>query len=270
MKKHHHRIPLRKAPLHESHDQQDRYLLTYADMITLLLGLFVILYASSQTDSARFKEVASAMNVYFKTAQKDSLQKPSALSGGDGILSGRQGVPNPLYKQNGDGGKTKSNDEIEADMRTALGTVLQDGSADVVRVPEGIMIRLGEALLFESGQSLLRKSAVTMIDSLAYALQPISYQRSIIFTGHTDSINIRTFQFESNWHLSSARALSVAYACMERGVYEKFIEVQGVGSQQPIADNATLEGRTRNRRVEILIRDIPAQRPTTNGYVNSP
>lgn len=261
----------RVQPTHDN-DQQDRYLLTYADMITLLLGLFVILYASSQTDSVKFKEVAAAMNVYFQANDKnvDSLKKISALQGGNGVLQGRQGVPEQIYKQDGNGTATLTNNQIESDVRSALGDVIKEGSVDIQRVPEGVLIRLGEAMMFESGKAALRKSGAVVLDTLARTLQAASYTRSIIFVGHTDSVNIRSFQFESNWHLSTARALTIAYYCMERGIYEKYVEIQGVGAQQPIADNATPEGRNRNRRVEVLIREIPAQRPTINGYVRTP
>ncbi len=257
----------------DDHNQQERYLLTYADMITLLLGLFVILYASSQTDASKFQEVATAMNKYFQPNHKkaDSLHNVSALPGGNGVLQGQQGVPQQMYRQDGSGMQAPISDEqIESDVRSALGGLLQNGSADVLRMPEGIIVRLGEGVLFESGKAQIRPTSTSMLDTLARALARISRLRNIVFVGHTDSINIRSFQFESNWHLSTARSLAVAYYCIEHGVYDKYVEVQGVGSQQPIADNATQEGRNRNRRVEILIREIPPQRPTTQGYVNSP
>jgi chemotaxis protein MotB len=101
---------------------------------------------------------------------------------------------------------------------------------------------------------------------LSSALHGLGKDQEIDIDGHTDSDPIRNFRYPSNWHLSVARAANIAYSLTEKGVPEYSIVVRGFGATRPIADNASPEGKAKNRRVEITITDLKQNTPTTQGY----
>lgn len=234
----------------------DRYLITYADLITLLLGLFVILYASSQVDKDKFKEYSAAFSEFFKTKDAKILQ------GGDGILQGhRNGVPEPILNPRSE----RSIKEISGEIKQKMSEYIEKGLLEVRNEDSGLVLVLPEKLLFRSGKSEVEEQGLTALDSLAKVLSGI--KKLISVDGHTDTDPIRTFQFESNWHLSASRAANVAYVLIKDGVPEYNLVIRGFGSQRPIDDNTTPEGKAKNRRVEITITNPPASSPTKEGYV---
>lgn len=234
----------------------DRYLITYADLITLLLGLFVVLYSSAQVDQERFKEYSSALSEYF-TAKDDKV-----LKGGDGVLEGnKKAVPEPILAPP----VQKSLSELEQDIKTKLSGLLNDQSISMVMEDSTLRISLSEKLLFKSGVAKLETAGLLALDTISKIIDGSNY---IIFVdGHTDSDPIRTFQYESNWHLSSARATNVAYRLIRTGIEEFKIVVRGFGSQRPIADNTTNDGKKQNRRVDLLLVPPDNLTPTKKGYI---
>ena len=232
----------------------DRYLVTYADLITLLLGLFVILYAASQVDEEKYKEFTAALSSYFTAG------KSSALQGGDGVLKGnKKGLPEPIFMN-----AEKSLDEIYEQTGIALAEYIDNGRIEIRRTGDGIRLILPEKLLFKSGKAEIQPGGIIIIDTLASILRGIKWQIDI--EGHTDSDPIRTFRYESNWHLSSARALNVGWKLIRKGVPESNLSLKSFGSQRPVADNMTNEGKAQNRRVEITISDLPPNAPSDEGY----
>jgi chemotaxis protein MotB len=238
----------------EDNINTDRYLITYADLITLLLGLFVILYATSQIDESKYKEFSKAFSSYFNS-------KKGVSEGGKGVLIGeKDNVPEPI----GHPTSKKSMQEISNDIQKSLKSVIAKGLISVKVTSAGIVLTLPEKLLFESGKAEVQPEGNTVLDSLANVLQNLSYQ--ITVDGHTDNIPIRTFRFESNWHLSVARALNVGYSMMMKGVPESYMIIRGLGAERPIAENSSQEGRALNRRVEIMISELPTEAASKKGY----
>lgn len=230
--------------------EKDRYLITYADLITLLLGLFVILYASSQVDSEKYKEVSSAFTKYFRS------EPANVLSGGEGMLDGnRRAIPEPMLLPRED----KSLDEIQKETQEALSTFITKGMLSLKKTDAGIVVVMPEKLLFNSGKAEIQTDGLKAIDSLSKVLQSMRYM--IMVDGHTDSSPIKTFQFESNWHLSVARALNVGYRMIRSGVPEENFVIRGFGDKRPVADNISTEGKMQNRRVEIIISQIKSDAP---------
>lgn len=233
----------------------DRYLITYADLITLLLGLFVILYSTSQIDSEKFKEYSKAFSEYFKSKDNKVLQ------GGDGVLEGnRKGVPEPILPP----ATQKSIGEIAEMSQKSLAKFIESGTVEIIQTEQGLKIVLSEKLLFKSAKAEIEPNGISALDSVAQALK--SSAQLIMVDGHTDSDAIRTFSYESNWHLSAARATNVAYKLINAGVPEFNLMVRGFGSQRPIDDNTTVAGKARNRRVEIFIQEISSESPSDTGY----
>jgi chemotaxis protein MotB len=232
---------------HEEHENHERWLITYADLITLLLGLFVVLYSMSQLDLQKYQQFAAAFSRIF--------------GGGAGILPGDKGVlAAPIVpKSGGDGGGTdkedllsdKPGDKLEIQLNAILSSSIKAKEVILTTTPEGLTIHLLERLLFESGSAELRAESKAVLDTLAEILRLLP--NKIRIEGHTDNRPIRSARFPSNWHLSVARALNTAYYLMGRGVRPEKISIAGYAEFRPIAPNDTEENRAKNRRVDIVI-----------------
>ncbi|MBL7999175.1 MAG: OmpA family protein [Candidatus Kapabacteria bacterium] len=235
----------RFTPTHHQDDApHERYLITYADVITLLLCLFVILYATSQTDANKYRELVSAAGSVFSqnTAPQQAGGKNNPVGG-----------ENPL-KSDGITADTSGN-PANADSKGFAGRfsgLLRNGLTMEQRGDSSIALTLAEELLFDNGAAELNTLSYPSLDNLAAALKNGSYEIQV--DGHTDCIPVRSFRYQSNWHLSVDRALAVGYYLMQQGVAEESIAIRGFGSQRPATDNTTPERRKRNRRVEVLIR----------------
>ncbi len=224
----------------EHNTGSDRYLITYADLITLLLGLFVILYAASQVDKSKFTEISEALSQVFKTDK--------VLQGGSGELSAGKGVlPQPEFSSQ----QEKSLDEVKSELDSKLSAYLESQQLSIVQNANSVTLTLPEMLLFSSGKADIYPQSYQVLDSVAAAIKNLPFEISI--DGHTDNVPIRTFTYQSNWHLSVDRALVVGYYLIQKGIAEKNVVIRGFGPERPIEDNSTDYGRSKNRRVEITI-----------------
>jgi chemotaxis protein MotB len=214
----------------DSHDNADRWLLTYADLITLLLGLFVILYAISKVDNNKYSQVVQALGGMFgKNAA--IIGSASALPGGP-VVSERQEIEN------------KVRGALYEDIKSDLVTISQD--------ERGVVVHLAEELLFPSGSATLKGSSLTSMDLLASVLKTLS--NDIRIEGHTDNVPIKTSAFPSNWHLSVARAMNAGdYLMMQHGLKPERVTIVGYSEYKPLAPNTSVENRAKNRRVDIVV-----------------
>jgi len=222
---------------HEEHDNLERWLLTYADLITLLLGLFVILYASSNVDVKKFQEIISAFGSVF------GGNKPSVI---EQVSTGSLSPPG----FNG----TRDLNDVERLLRATIAKSGRANSMFLTHTERGLTVHILEDLLFETGKANLKANSVAVLDSLAIVLKNIP--NNIRIEGHTDNVPIHNEMFASNWHLSVARALNSAYYLIQQhGLTPDKIAIVGYGEYHPIALNDTEEGRAKNRRVDIVIMD---------------
>ncbi|MCX7880538.1 MAG: OmpA family protein [Ignavibacteria bacterium] len=240
----------------------DRYLITYADLITLLLGLFVILYVSSRVDEERYKEFAKAFADYFKPGV--DYEHGTGLEPFQGV---RKGIPEPVLPFP----NRRSIQEIQSDVEKLLEQYIKNGDISVLTREGNVIITLPEKLLFKSGKAEIEPEGQAVLESLSSALQGLAKDQEVAIDGHTDSDPISNFRYPSNWHLSVARSVNVAYLLIEKGVPEHSIVVRGFGAQRPVADNSTPDGKAKNRRVEITISEVKSTTPNTKGYeANTP
>jgi chemotaxis protein MotB len=215
----------RRRKTQNSHDFEnpDRWLLSYADLITLLLALFVVLYAAANQPKAR-NMIAQALNG----------GKPP-LSNGNGILPG---------------GNTVIPEQTLVESVLAKNSKFSAG-VKIKPTTNGFIISLSEAGFFASGEAEISAEASNLIDSLAV---PLKDSKTLIrVEGHTDSTPISTARFPSNWELSTARAAAVLTRLLSQNIRPARLSAAGYGSEQPIADNSTPEGRAQNRRVDIVV-----------------
>ncbi len=208
---------------------KDRYLLTYADLITLLLGLFIILYAISNVDILKYKEMSAALGNFF---------------GDKGVVIGLEEVNLSNMME--------PIEQLKADLRSFVEEYNSSNSITFEENKRGIVIHILDKLLFTSGKSDLSQGSPSVLKRLAGILKKIP--NDIRVEGHTDNVPISSKQFPSNWHLSVNRALNIAYYLISQ---EKLspdrVSIVGYAEYKPIDSNSTLEGRSVNRRVDIVI-----------------
>ncbi len=238
----------------------ERWLVSYADFITLLFAVFVTLYAMSQTDKKKVEEVAASYRAAFGVTVGTDASKPSLIPKSN-MLPMPQNKPQVKEAEKpqgkGDGKlKTQATKKDFQAMLISLEKYLLDKKAQELVSLEvtsrGLVISLKEGGFFDSGSATLKPTAEGLLDKIAEILQP--YGNPISFEGHTDNIPIRSTAFQSNWELSSGRAISLAkYYIDRRGFAPEKIGVTGYGEYRPVASNNTEEGRKLNRRVDIVM-----------------
>jgi len=217
-------------------DNLERWLLTYADLITLLLGLFVILYASSQVDMSKYKEVVSAFESIFGGGASGG-----AVSGERGLMS------NPSPQQN-----AKTSSQLERKVEAAVGQALKQGGAMITTDERGVTVHFLEKFMFDPGDAVIKTDAYPVLDTLGFLLESIP--NMIRIEGHTDNTPINNERYPSNWHLSVARALNVGYYLLQHySIRPEKIAIIGFGEYHPLVPNDTEFHKAQNRRVDIVI-----------------
>lgn len=215
----------------EEAQHRDRWLVSYADLMTLLFALFAVLYAAADQDRAL--AVAAALS-----QQIAGTPLPTAAAGppgGNGVLPGSEAVTEA---------------RIAVNNALAQNEILRSRT-QVRTTKNGFVISLAEAGFFAAGEAVVRDDARSLIDTLADTLSQA--RTHIRVEGHTDATPIATARYPSNWELSSARASAVLAQLVARGLAPARLSVAGYASERPVADNNTLEGRALNRRVDLVI-----------------
>jgi chemotaxis protein MotB len=238
----------------------ERWLVSYADFITLLFAVFVTLYAMSQTDKKKIDQVASSYRTAFGVTTGAASGKPEILPKTDmmPIPSMRNQIKNPEKPKVKNDGTVKvqaTKQDFKNIMVTLEKYLIENKAQDKVTMDvtkRGLVISLKEAGFFDSGSAAVKPASHDLLAKIAEALLPFGNQ--ISFEGHTDNIPMRSATFQSNWELSTARATNLARHVMDRhGLSPEKIAVTGYGEYRPVADNGTEEGRKQNRRVDIVL-----------------
>jgi chemotaxis protein MotB len=233
---------MKKRNLPTSHSNADRWLLTYSDLITLLLGLFVILYAMSKIDAGKYSEMVSALGGVF---------------GASGTSLPRQGngMPGSLSAVEAERQK------IVRDVQQALGEEAKDLPVSISETERGVTVHIMEELLFASGNAEIKQGSLATLDNLAGVLKRLPNDLRV--EGHTDNVPITTQQFPSNWHLSVARALNIGYYLINKhGLKQEKVSIVGYSEFRPLVPNDTAPHRAQNRRVDIVI--VSAAQPSAD------
>ncbi len=242
----------------EEHENHERWLVSYADFVTLLFAFFVVMYSVSRVDQKRMVDVVKAIKfaMHFKgTGGADQLPIFEAPVSEGGCVTNM-------------GEERPSNQEIEAveAVRRRIekrlkGLLLErpENPPTVLMHTEGrrLMIRLSASHFFDPSQAAIRPEMIPVLDAIADELA--QFRRAIRIEGHTDDQTAAHTRFRDNWDLSASRAAAVAsYMQGAHHIDGKLLSAVGQGSTRPIADNSTPQGRETNRRVELVL-EIKAQ-----------
>jgi chemotaxis protein MotB len=255
---------------HADHANHERWLVSYADFITLLFAFFVVLFAASNSDEKKAGKVAQAVQTAFRDmAIFDPQGRVVPLYDERGLPSNATTVIGNAHTPfgvtqfaEGSAGSGRDSPPIK-EVRTSLETLLKEEiAAQSVRLSEdsrGLTITLAEAGFFEPGSAVMPARALAVIDRIAATLRPLSY--GIRVEGHTDNTPIHTAQFPSNWELSTARATSLLqYLITTSQIPAPRLSAVGYGEYRPAASNTTPEGRAANRRVDLVVLGDAAQK----------
>ncbi|HAN52017.1 MAG TPA: flagellar motor protein MotD [Pseudomonas sp.] len=245
----------------EEHENHERWVVSYADFITLLFAFFVVMYSISSINEGKYKILSESLIGVF--SQTDRSIKPIPV----GEERSRTTEPNvsevddPAAGQDGDLALDPL-ESIAQSMREAFGDLIGSEQLTVRGNELWVEIELNSSLLFPSGDALPNDQAFELIEKVAGILAP--FDNPIHVEGFTDNLPISTDKFPTNWELSAARAGSVVRMLAAQGVNPSRLAAVGYGEFQPVADNATAEGRARNRRVVLVVsRNLDVRRSVT-------
>lgn len=213
----------------------ERWLLTYADLITLLMVFFIVMYALSQADLDKFQKLGASMQQAFNPG--------AVLPGGASTVGDEAGQHVAAV--------VRDFRDLQRDLGVFSGQAGEAGGVGVEMSREGIVIRVYGNLLFEPGKATLQEGSQGLLSVLARRLRAMP--NKVRIEGHTDDIPITTALYASNWELSTARALALVHYMSDAGVAPQRLSGIGYGEFQPVAPNDTREGRAQNRRVDIVI-----------------
>jgi len=266
---------MRRKREHEAEkDNGERWLLTYSDLITLLMIFFVVLYSMSKVDAERFQAVAESLNkalgggVPAKIEMAKSPVGPSLFQTGTPssttTVPGKGTDPNNTAHTNQDAkGENKNIGQGNADaenmsiegIKAKLDKFASDNGIQAKLVSSieerGLVVSIQETLLFESGSADVTTRARQILGNITTVLA--SAPNQIRVEGHTDNLPIHTTQFPSNWELSVIRSTNVVEILQNAGITPSRLSAVGYGEYRPIASNENADGQGRNRRIDLII-----------------
>ncbi|MFY9904224.1 MAG: flagellar motor protein MotB [Terriglobales bacterium] len=256
----------RERRRHAHHVSHDRWLVSYADFITLLFAFFVVLYASSQVDKRKVGMLALAIQVAFQqmgvfpastTEVPIDSTKPMPFSIAQAIENTERTASLGRVSSKPEGSPSTSVEngdlaQLQTELESELAPEIARKEIAMRREPDGLVISLREIGFFESGSARMMATSEAALDRIARMLGKRDYRLRI--EGYTDNAPIHTAQFPSNWELSTSRATEIVRVFIVReGFSPDHLSAAGYGEYHPLASNLTAEGRSTNRRVDIVI-----------------
>jgi chemotaxis protein MotB len=230
----------------ESTENHERWLISYADLITLLFAFFVVMYAISVVNEGKYKVFSVSLGDAFSRTSTSSSYQPGQAQA---ILP----IPTVLEKRRMDALKREKESltRLARDLSSTLAPLVREGKVRVTQNSRGVTVEINASVLFDPGEARLTPESDEALRALAVQLRNDSH--AVQVEGHTDPTPIANAQFPSNWELSAVRAGSVVRLFIDSGVAPERLTVVGHGANIPVAPNATAEGKARNRRVAVTI-----------------
>jgi chemotaxis protein MotB len=252
--------------MNEPAANHDRWLVSYADFMTLLLGFFVVLFASSYRDNQMIKKLSQAIHIGFHDlgafagGQNDTGAAYKNLAPTANVAPISPGLQPGLSPVKMDstapGSPTAASPvdiaQLRKELEASIGQELRNHEVVMSETPEGFVISLKDLGFFNSGEAALLPGAAEKIERIAAVL--LQHGLDLRVEGHSDDQPIHTAEFRSNWELSTARAMTVLLLLVDKAGFDpRRISVAGYGQYRPIADDSTIEGRRMNRRVDLVV-----------------
>lgn len=286
---------------HEAHENHERWLVSYADFITLLFAFFVVMYSVSSVNEGKYRVLSQSMLIAFRSASPDSMT-PLQVGGAVGnatkqtvgqasmnpglapdlrplpaaVVQRIQRVylprdPDPTHRSSSllpaadRGGDEIGGDsklgQVVARLQTSLGELIRGDMVHIRHNPFWIEVEIRNSILFPSGSAQVSTEALETLARIAEILREVPNRVQV--EGFTDNVPINTPAYPSNWELSAGRAANVVHTLMRNGVRPERMSAIGYGEYQPIADNSTEQGRNQNRRVVLVIMgNVDSRYPT--------
>jgi len=249
----------------EEPENHERWLVSYADFITLLFAFFVVMYAISSVNEGKYKVLSNSLTNAFKNVTTEDGGQPIA------IIQGAPPIPpRPVVKAEKAVEQQKAEEKkveqrakmknIAGDIMSALQPLVAQGKVRLLETSRGVTIEINDSILFPPGQAKLQPASISAMLAIASVLAKSDFP--ITIEGHTDNVPISTPQFPSNWELSAMRATTVLRLFNDGGVGAERLTAIGYGETRPLETNTTPEGKARNRRVSILIDSNRPEEPT--------
>jgi chemotaxis protein MotB len=264
----------------------ERWLVSYADFITLLFAFFVVMYAISSVNEGKYRVLSESLNAVFNEQSRsldpiqvgepvrDPLARPDEQTGAISRDNDAGSDVSPLADAGGGagrggglGGRFRSDEPaegIERDVAVSLARYIDEGLVNIHRNGNRVEIEMKDRMLFPSGTARLSREALPPLRALAQTMQRIPSHVQV--EGHTDDVPISTASFPSNWELSAARAASVVHFLGRSGIEPWRLAAVGMGQHRPVAENDSPQGRAANRRVKIVV--LTGERPASTESVD--
>lgn len=241
----------------EEPENHERWLVSYADFITLLFAFFVVMYAISSVNEGKYKVLSNSLtNAFSNITAKEGGPPIVVIQGVAPTTTPPVIKPDllPPEQQKAEEKKVeqrKKMKNVASDIMKALQPLVAQGKVRLLETSRGVTIEINDSILFPAGQAKLQPASISAMLAIAQVLAESDFP--ITIEGHTDNLPISTPQFPSNWELSAMRATTVLRLFNDGGVGAERLTAIGYGETRPLETNTTPEGRARNRRVSILI-----------------
>ncbi len=280
---------MKRRRKYDEHDNHEAWAIPYGDLVTLLLGFFVVMYSMSSVNAGKYRVLSSALtaafrgtpltpqvisigatpngvseqmpisevNRLFTAGMPSHMRMPLPQSRGT-VRDGerRAGSADPRQAQSialaeAEAARAKELDAIATDVSGVMRSLIQSNAVHVKKTGDAVEVQISADILFASGMAEPAPAAVPVLQHLAAALN--AWPNAVQVEGHTDNVPVRSGAFRSNWELSGARAGSVVRLFSEHGVDPQRLAVVGYGQYRPLQPNSSAVGRNANRRVAIII-----------------
>ena len=243
-----------------SNDYINRWVISYADFVTMLLALFMIMFATNNLGETKIKDINKSIQKVFTSQNQTFQENTENLKTQD--TEDKTNVKNVETKEDSqnmfdNSGKTilDGGDGI-LEASKIVEQIKQDINADtsikVLKTNRGVVVRLNDTMLFDQGSAIIKPDAISTLAKIANSFE--KFENPIVIEGHTDSMPISNERFPSNWELSTARATNIIkYLTETKKFSPSRLSAVGYGEYMPIAENTTPQGRAKNRRVDIIV-----------------
>ena len=222
-------------------ENSERWLLTYSDLITLLMIFFVVMYSMSNVDSQKYQELAGSLNSSLGPSLS-ILQGGSSLTDLNGGINSNISIPQTL----------STTQRIQQELENYLETHNLTERVNVHIDPRGLTLSFDDSILFDSGKADIQISYKQNLLEICNILK--TFPNNVVVEGHTDNVPISTDEFKSNWELAAIRAINVVHFFTDQGgIPASKLSAISYGEYQPIASNDTSEGQAKNRRIDIVL-----------------